>query len=159
MITSLKSKKSIIIIGSLLLCAMTALGYKLKEESVVYSRVVTEENGPALTETMQGWVKNHRTEAGVSAYSYTKDGVYELILVDNRHSGPAQYLQTKYAAKQSNHTLTIEIKDIEATSEESVQYNESVYYILKEKPEVINLIINGKETTLNPEEGESAILE
>lgn len=137
--------------------ALIVVTYKILDGEEVYSRTVTVEEGPLMSEFMKSWVQNHRNESKISAYAYKKDGVYELLLVDNRNGQKNQYLRTDVVSKNREGTLYIEYTDTNAVSEENVQYNKETYLILTEEPSLIKLTINGYESVLKPEIGNELI--
>jgi hypothetical protein len=125
--------------------------------NAVYTRTVTTEEGPLLSESMHKWVEAHRVGPKISAYAYDKDGIYELILVDNRNGRENQYLRTDVKIRQWRNKLYLEFADTQAISENDIKYNQETYLILKEQPAIIKLTVNGDEEILIPETGSEPI--
>lgn len=153
----LKSKK-VLLVFLLTTCLFVAVyTYELERGSVVYERTVTSEEGPFLTTQMENWIQTHRNEPKISSYAYTGDGVYELLIVDNRNALKNQYLKTNISTRLKGDILYITYTDINATDESETQYNQETYLILKEQPSSIMMKINGDEQVLIPEIGNDPI--
>ncbi len=152
------TKKKIILVFIALVCVTVAgVVYNNLRGNEVYMRTVTSEEGPLLSEPMQVWIQDHRKESKISAYAYKNDGVYELLLVDNRNNSKGQYLRTKTSSKKRGTVLYVEYTDNNAASENDIQYNQENYFILNKEPSQIKLTINGVEQILQPEIGTSPI--
>jgi hypothetical protein len=154
---SSKNKKVLLVLLLLACLFGAAYAYTLEQGSVVYERTVTAEEGPLLTLQIQNWIQEHRNEPKISSYAYTGDGVYELLLVDNRNDHKNQYLNTNVSTRLKGSTLYITYTDMNATDDSDVQYNQETYLILKEPPSFIKISINGDEQILEPVIGNEPI--
>jgi uncharacterized protein YxeA len=153
-----RNKKNLLIILTVIICAVGAVAtYKNMLEGAVYTRTVTPEDGPLLSESMQAWIADHRTERKISAYAYIKDGVYELLLLDNRNDRENQYVTTDISTKLHGNDLHIKYTDTAAVSEGNIHYNEETYLILRRPPSLITISVDGVERILQPEIGDSPI--
>lgn len=106
-------------------------------------RVVTSEDGPELSESMTNWIAHKKSLIGIHAYGREDSGFYELLVLDNRHQIDNLYLHTESKSQIEDGVLTIELTDSDATSDSEVQYNEELYFILKEKPKKIKVVVDG----------------
>jgi hypothetical protein len=137
-----------------------ALGiYKYTQGEVVYLRIVEPESGPELSVDLQNWLQSHSVNEGVFVNSYSGDGVYELLLSDNRFLDKNLYLSTEINARLHDGELRINITDSNAVTENDVSYNKNAYLILKDKPTSIKVYVNDVLQDVIVEEGKNAIVE
>ncbi len=156
---SKKWRNVLIIIILLCLVAFGLGAYRHHKAGVVFLQTVTGEWGPTLTTSTLEWVATQRSKPGISGYWYEGDGVYELIIVDNRYTQANLYLDTTVRARQSNQGLVITIEDQPAVDDSNVEYNQETYFILKDNPKNITLRINNEEQNLTLEKGTLPITE
>ena len=129
------------------------------QQAKVYFRVVTPEDGPALSEGMTNWIAEQKETAGVHAYGRSDTGFYELLLLDNRHTENNLYLHTVVQTWFKNGVLYVNLTDKNAMTESDARYNEEHYFILKEKPLDIQVVVNDKPYKLIVQNGEMQITE
>ena len=122
----------------------------------VYFRVVTDD-GPALSEPMEGWIAGKENKKNIHIYSFQSTDLYELLLVDNRYAEKNLYLSSTIQAKLVSGVLKVNITDQPASDETDVQYNTKAYFILTKKPENIEVYVNDQKYTFELEVGERQI--
>ena len=128
-----------------IICFFIFWQYTSKSEEV-YMRIITSEDGPELSELMIAWITHEKASVGIHAYEREDNGFYELLLLDNRQQIDNLYLHTEVESRIENDVLTI-------VSDSDIQYNEKLYFILKEKPREIKIITNGNPDTLSVQSG------
>lgn len=138
----LSKKYLFLVFAIVIICSFIFWQYASRSEDV-YMRVVTPEDGPELSESMTNWITQEKAFVGIHAYGREGSGFYELLVLDNRHQLDNLYLHTEAKSRIENGVLTIELTDSDATSDSEVQYNEELYFILKEKPKEIKVVVDG----------------
>lgn len=135
--------KGILFLTLAALLLLTGL-YFFNKGDVVYLAIVEPEYGPELNLELQKLIESEKIKVGVFAYSFSEDGVYELLLVDSRFTENNLYLNTEISARMYDDVLRIKITDSDAVSDEDVAYNQMAYLILKNEPAKIETYLNGE---------------
>ncbi len=147
-----------IILPILVIASLLVGFYFFNRGEEVYLRIVEPEYGPELNADLQNLIESEKAKVGIFTYAFSGDGVYELLLVDNRILDKNLYLNTEISARMYDDVLKIKIIDNDAVSEGDIVYNQKAYLILKSKPTKIEIYVNGELYEVVMEESQSQIV-
>lgn len=147
-----------IILPTLVIAFILVGFYFFNRGEEVYLRIVEPEYGPELNADLQNLIESEKANVGIFTYAFSGDGVYELLLVDNRILDKNLYLNTEISARMYGDVLKIKIIDNDAVSEGDIAYNQKAYLILKSKPTKIETYVNGELYVVVMEESQSQIV-
>lgn len=138
-------------------CGVSGMYYYNSTHRPVYYTIVTPEDGPLLSDSMEGWIAGKAGTYDIHGYALESPDLYEILLLDNRFAGKNEYVRSTLKAQLVAGALEISITDEPASNDAEVHNSTEVYFILENKPGSVEVVLNGEKQTMVLEAGDQQI--